>query len=1454
MANITITQVDNTITANSTTDVINVTETTSNIIVSSTTIAQTTDLTNVTVPISSNSNITTTANIQGSNIISDNDIFAVDATLTGDISAVNISAVNATFTGTIEGGAFTGDIQSSAADIANLRVDANLTIGNGNTGVAQTLANSYVYFNTKNTFLEWAPDTAGYFGRGNLKIRYQQLDQTSGPNAATVYDLFKLDTANVASQVSTNRGAGNGAFTFNEETTFANPSGTTYFTGDVNIDTASGSKVDIDGLLDVTGNIVTDAYFKGDGSLLTDNVIEVTGGTNTVSIGGTREEPVVSVKLNPSGGIVAPTFQGLEVDTDVIDTQIGLYRGNLDVDVIEANSLVVSGTANVSGDMYVDANLDVTGDVDVTGDTNITGNLYIGDDVIDAGNATANLFQLNTAEVVASRDLRSRDMYMGYGQTASVGKLYHDRGTGNANAYIRWNENDGTGGAWQFSPDNGSTVYYMVRSTDELTEGSTNLYYTTARANSAITTYLGDNTNSPFVINGNLQVQGNIDYVNVEDLLVNDQSITLNYGNASALDAFIYVDRTGSTLTNAHIKWNETADQWEFFDGTSTVVLPSSTTDLVEGDNLYYTTDRANTAIDNYTGSFANANIVNTNDVSLGGQVTLNDSSGQRTLIKGKISRNAVANGDSGTLSISYDANSSSKIELSNSAIGLGQVRIEGGNSTVGVGADFNIQGLLLRSNVTQGASNAAIRINPLENAGNIDIREPVASNSNITTSEWFVGNVDGQVNDISNFTTTDLTEGTNLYYTDARARAAISSSDTNIEYDNGTGVFTMPNALVDVNSVASESGSALTVYGQSGIELDQLVDSTQSKIVDINTDGYSIAVATPPASFDIGDKIPSVLIFASTVSGTNTIAVSDIAQNGYGFAGLKLPAFRGPAFSTQMTGTSLANVMTGIGINVPFVNTGTNGINNPAEGLLGQDKGWDIFNLDTSSTTDLFPANAYVTGISGDTITMSENAIATQTASVPGGTGRVILRPGMASTAQTNVIVKYFANVVPASQGANAELVDSTLYGKLSTFEQPESLSNVTFDAISYGNVSSVTMDSVTMKNISDFEGSDESTARFRRGLLIGPSTTPDTASARFTTNNPSTLGVILESDGETFTGNSAPAPRFLINNYSGALDDLTEYPTWAFLGATGDIAKDLQQVKAPSLTLKSFRGAKSDTDNTNLLLQSGDVVGKIEFRPAATTGTGFQGTDYFNPPAAITVDVGDANIGAVANAYMHITTTPAPGTNLGYMRNNTDDTNGANQQTNFTTKDGNVTIGAKVDGMISLAPTPDYGDASNATVWTRYPGTTHEYHRFMDAGFGDKTNKTGTTVVIQPASGTTTGSGGLGYDSVGDATLAFNVHESNSTLKRAWDITAEQSSGNLLISDNTTGTPDTFMHLDGDRVFIDKSLRLQNLTTTEINAIASPESGDMVYNTTLNQVCFYNGSAWQKITSATM
>ena len=70
-------------------------------------------------------------------------------------------------------------------------------------------------------------------------------------------------------------------------------------------------------------------------------------------------------------------------------------------------------------------------------------------------------------------------------------------------------------------------------------------------------------------------------------------------------------------------------------------------------------------------------------------------------------------------------------------------------------------------------------------------------------------GNVTGQVSSISNFTTANLTENTNLYYTDARSRAAISATG-DISYNSSTGVISFTQSASPVTSVNTLTGSVV--------------------------------------------------------------------------------------------------------------------------------------------------------------------------------------------------------------------------------------------------------------------------------------------------------------------------------------------------------------------------------------------------------------------------------------------------------------------------------------------------------------------------------------------------------------------------------------------------------------------------------------------------------------------
>jgi hypothetical protein len=76
-------------------------------------------------------------------------------------------------------------------------------------------------------------------------------------------------------------------------------------------------------------------------------------------------------------------------------------------------------------------------------------------------------------------------------------------------------------------------------------------------------------------------------------------------------------------------------------------------------------------------------------------------------------------------------------------------------------------------------------------------------------------------------------------------------------------------------------------------------------------------------------------------------------------------------------------------------------------------------------------------------------------------------------------------------------------------------------------------------------------------------------------------------------------------------------------------------------------------------------------------------------------------------------------------------------------------------------------------------------------------------------------------------------------------WEIKA--SGSDLVINDTGSNVGSVLFNND-------EGIVLPRLTTTEINAISLPNTGLTVYNTTLNTLCFYNGSSWQKVSHTSM
>lgn len=101
-------------------------------------------------------------------------------------------------------------------------------------------------------------------------------------------------------------------------------------------------------------------------------------------------------------------------------------------------------------------------------------------------------------------------------------------------------------------------------------------------------------------VTGNLTVSGTTTTVNTETILLADNIIVLNSNatGAPSENAGIEIERGDST--NVQLRWNETSDKWQQTrDGSTFVDIAISTTELTEGTNLYYTQGRFDTAFSN---------------------------------------------------------------------------------------------------------------------------------------------------------------------------------------------------------------------------------------------------------------------------------------------------------------------------------------------------------------------------------------------------------------------------------------------------------------------------------------------------------------------------------------------------------------------------------------------------------------------------------------------------------------------------------------------------------------------------------------------------------------------------------------------------------------------------------------------------------------------------------------
>ena len=561
------------------------------------------------------------------------------------------------------------------------------------------------------------------------------------------------------------------------------------------------------GLLDAKAN-VTD--------LTTTNVIE---GNNLYYTNSRVYSNVLSILATYTGNIAAGniiagggTITGANVistNTIIASIWTGIYTAN----VIESASNLYFTNARVYANVFplLAAKANVT-DLTTANVAELT-NLYytnarVYSNVIGLLNAKANVVDLTTSNVVEGNNLYYTNARVYSNVLALLPTYTGNVGAGNVN--IGGTQGGFITGANVISTNTIIASIWTGLYTANVIESSSALYYTNARVYSNV---IGVLTN----------------YATIANLALKANIVDLTTANVAELNNLYY--------TNARVYSNVSpllAIKANVTDLTTANVVESAS-------NLYYTVARANTAIDNRvtksfidnlgvssnTALFAETSNVANTVLSISNFTTSNLTEGTNLyfsnarVLAGLVGQNVdindllvrgdlIVQGNTVTLNTATVIVEDKNIVLANGAISSGAAdgagfSIDGAQANLtyrstGDKFEFNkpldIIGTLTAATVSANVWNNLYTSNVLENAGNLYYTVARANTAidNRVTKAFVEGlgisvstavfaetsNVANTVTTISNFTTTNLAEGTNLYYSNSRVYANVVSILTN--------------------------------------------------------------------------------------------------------------------------------------------------------------------------------------------------------------------------------------------------------------------------------------------------------------------------------------------------------------------------------------------------------------------------------------------------------------------------------------------------------------------------------------------------------------------------------------------------------------------------------------------------------------------------------------------------
>lgn len=555
-------------------------------------------------------------------------------------------------------------------------------------------------------------------------------------------------------------------------------------------------------------NLITSQYYVpiSDGEQFQDSIIRSSSDYAKIGIGVTP-----TYKFDVDGDINISSGSLYRINGSQLSTTYVLEGTNLYFTEARVRASVLTGLSTVTGGTITatDSVLSAFGKVQAQ-INNISGSASF------QGTWNAST---NTPTIVSSTGTQ------GYYYIVSVA------GTTTIDGISTWNVGDWiifNGSVWEriainaVISVNGQTGA-VVLDTDDISEGTTNLYYTDARFDtrfsSKTTTNLTEGTNLYYT---NTRARAaisetitGIDYNNTTGVFSLTTGYTIPTTTQSSQWSTAYNDRitaaafsgtTTKTLTltqgdgttiTASFTDNNTDTVTSVNGQTGIVVL--TTSNIAEGTNLYYTDARSRAAIsETITG------------------ISYNSTTGVFSLDAGYV---IPTTGSQTNWNAAYNDRIVSAAVTGTSSKTLTLTQQDGGTITA-MWSDYD--------------TNIVTSVNG-QTGGVVLTTTNIAEGTNLYYTQ---GRFDSA---FSAKSTTNLAEGTNLYFTNARARAAISESITGLDYNSTTGVLSLTTGYVIPTT--TEQTNWNTSYNN--MIVSAVVSGTTSKTLTLNQQDGGTVTAT---------------------------------------------------------------------------------------------------------------------------------------------------------------------------------------------------------------------------------------------------------------------------------------------------------------------------------------------------------------------------------------------------------------------------------------------------------------------------------------------------------------------------------------------------------------------------------------------------------------------------------